>query len=105
MVPDGSGYPYGTKGGEIPIEGRIAAVCDVFDALTSEQPYKKAWSVEEGIAFIKDNAGSHMDPELVRLFVEILSEILVIREEYAEDAEGTDMDSHLLPDRQALGAE
>ena len=48
---------------------------------------------------------SHMDPELVRLFVEILSEILVIREEYAEDAEGTDMDSHLLPDRQALGAE
>ena len=102
---DGSGYPYGTKGGEIPIEGRIAAVCDVFDALTSEQPYKKAWSVEEGIAFIKDNAGSHMDPELVRLFVEILSEILVIREEYAEDAEGTDMDSHLLPDRQALGAE
>ena len=59
---DGSGYPYGSKDVAIPIEGRIAAVCDVFDALTSERPYKKAWSVEDGMDFIKDNAGSHFDP-------------------------------------------
>ena len=91
---DGSGYPYGSKDVAIPIEGRIAAVCDVFDALTSERSYKKAWSVEDGMDFIKDNAGSHFDPELTRLFTEILPEILAIKK-YAENAEGSSMGPHL----------
>jgi putative two-component system response regulator len=102
---DGSGYPYGSKDVAIPIEGRIAAVCDVFDALTSERPYKKAWSVEDGMDFIKDNAGSHFDPELTRLFTEILPEILAIKEKYAEDAEGSAMAPHLMLIREALGAD
>ena len=99
------GIPLRSKDVAIPIEGRIAAVCDVFDALTTERPYKKAWSVEDGMDFIKDNAGSHFDPELTRLFTEILPEILAIKEKYAEDAEGSAMAPHLMLIREALGAD
>ena len=81
---DGTGYPNGLKGEDIPIEGRIAAICDVFDALTSERPYKKAWSIEDASAFIEEQAGKHFDPELVGLFNEILPDILAIREKYAD---------------------
>ncbi len=81
---DGSGYPKGLKGKEIPLVGRITAICDVFDALTSERPYKKAWSVEETIAHIKNESGKHFDPELVPLFVDILPEILKIKDQFAE---------------------
>ena len=81
---DGSGYPNGLKGEEIPIEGRIAAICDVFDALTSARPYKKAWPIEEASAYIEEQAGKHFDPELVRLFNEILPDILAIRDKYAD---------------------
>jgi putative two-component system response regulator len=81
---DGAGYPAGLRGEDIPIEGRICAVCDVFDALTSERPYKKAWTVEEAIAHLRDNAGQHFDPELVQHFVEILPEILEIRDRYRD---------------------
>merc|ERR1711879_603886 len=72
---DGSGYPNGLKGEDIPIEGRIAAICDVFDALTSWRPYKKAWTVEEAINLIQENSGSHFDPNLVPLFIKCLPEI------------------------------
>lgn len=82
---DGSGYPNGLKGTDIPIAGRIAAVCDVFDALTSERPYKKAWSVDDAVALINKDSGSHFDPQLVRHFNEILDEILDIRKEFADD--------------------
>ena len=81
---DGSGYPNGLKGEGIPIEGRIAALCDVFDALTSERPYKKAWPVDEAVAFINEQSGKHFDPELVVLFNEVLPDILAIREEFAD---------------------
>ncbi len=81
---DGLGYPKGLKGGDIPIEGRIAAVADVFDALTSERPYKQAWPVNEATAFINENAGYHFDPGLVRLFNEKLPEILKIRDDYSD---------------------
>ena len=86
---DGSGYPNGLKGEQIPIAGRIAAVCDVFDALTSARPYKKAWSVEDARAYLNDGAGGHFDPELVAHFNDILDDVLAIRDEFAdEDQDG-----------------
>ena len=83
---DGSGYPKGLKAEDIPIEGRIAALCDVFDALTSERPYKRAWSVEEALAYVDGNAGLHFEPRLVTVFKEILPEILVIRQRFSDEA-------------------
>lgn len=79
---DGSGYPNGLKGEEIPIEGRIAAVCDVFDALTSERPYKKAWPVEKAVALLTESAGTHFDPALVDAFLGILPDVVALRQEY-----------------------
>ncbi|CCQ74907.1 HD domain-containing phosphohydrolase [Magnetospira sp. QH-2] len=81
---DGTGYPNGLKGEEIPIEGRIAAVADVFDALTSERPYKKGWSVADALNFINEQSGKQFDPKLVVLFNENLDAILEIREQYAD---------------------
>jgi putative two-component system response regulator len=69
---DGSGYPNGLAGEDIPIEGRILAIVDVFDALTHERPYKSAWSVEEAIAEIKNQSGKHFDPRVVSAFLEIV---------------------------------
>lgn len=83
---DGSGYPHGRSGEQIPLEGRIVAIADVFDALTSERPYKKAWSVEEAAAMIEKDAGVHFDPALVPVFLEILPRIVVCKETYAEDS-------------------
>jgi len=79
---DGGGYPAGLAGEAIPLAGRIAAISDVFDALTSERPYKKPWPVEEARRFISENSGSHFDPKLAAIFLEILPDILVIRERY-----------------------
>jgi len=81
---DGTGYPRQLKGEEIPIEGRIVAIADVFDALTTERPYKKAWTVEDAISLIDENSGTHFDPSLVLLFHEVLPSILDIKELYAE---------------------
>lgn len=81
---DGSGYPNGLKGEEIPVEGRIAALADVFDALTSERPYKKAWSVEDTLSEMDNNSGKHFDPKLLKLFKKTLPQILEIKEKYAE---------------------
>jgi putative two-component system response regulator len=66
---DGTGYPRGLKGEDIPIEGRIVAVADVFDALTSARPYKKAWPIEEARAHLAANAGRHFDPVCVAAFL------------------------------------
>lgn len=81
---DGSGYPNGLKGEEIPLVGRIVAIADVFDALTTERPYKNAWSVEEAIAHMNSSAGSHFDPQLIKFFNTVLPDILVIKEKWAE---------------------
>lgn len=81
---DGSGYPYGLKGDEISIEGRIIAVADVFDALTSKRPYKDAWSVEKTISHMKEQAGSHFDPAIIDLLVDKLDEILTIKQSNQE---------------------
>jgi len=79
---DGTGYPYGLKGEEISIEGRIVTIADVFDALTSKRPYKKAWSVEESIDLLKDEAGKHFDPQLIDLFIGQIDSIIEIKNTY-----------------------
>lgn len=64
---DGSGYPYGISGHEIPLSARIVAVADVFDALTSTRPYKAAWSLEKAMEYLHAESGKHFDPELIKL--------------------------------------
>lgn len=81
---DGSGYPNGLAGEEIPLEGRIVALADVFDALTSERPYKKAWSVEAALDYIDANRSKHFDAGLASLFQARLPEIMAITRQYAE---------------------
>jgi putative two-component system response regulator len=83
---DGSGYPQGLAGEAIPQAGRIVAVADVFDALTSVRPYKKAWPVEEAVRWIRDNAGTHFDPVVAAHFEQCLPDILAIRERFKEPA-------------------
>jgi len=75
----GRGYPYGLKGEEIPIEGRIVSVADVFDALTHDRPYKKAWSVEEALAEIESQSEKQFDPKVVKAFKQILPQLLKIK--------------------------
>lgn len=72
---DGSGYPHGISGEEIHIYGRITAIADVFDALTSVRPYKKAWSFEEATEFIRSQSGRHFDPVLAELFLANIDEV------------------------------
>ncbi|MBT4837940.1 MAG: response regulator [Methylococcales bacterium] len=81
---NGKGYPNGLKQEEIPLEGRIVAIADVFDALTTERPYKEAWSVERAIQLLEDEKDQHFEGRLVDKFVSILPEILKIKERYAE---------------------
>ncbi len=81
---DGTGYPHGLKGEEIPLEARIVALCDVFDALTSTRPYKSAWSVEDTLAHLQAQKGKHFDPQLVDLLEQELPKILEIRARWAE---------------------
>ncbi|HEY9192191.1 MAG TPA: HD domain-containing phosphohydrolase [Methyloversatilis sp.] len=81
---DGSGYPEGLSGEDIPIEARIVAVADVFDALTSERPYKPAWPVGVACAHLVEQKGLHFDPHLIDLFMESLPQIMEVRERWPE---------------------
>lgn len=81
---DGSGYPHGLKGEDIPVEARIVALADVFDALTSKRPYKDAWPVEQALEHIRQQSGKHFDPQLVNLLQQQLPAILEIKERWAE---------------------
>lgn len=81
---DGSGYPKGLVGDDISIYGRIVAVVDVFDALTSERPYKKAWSFEDALALLEKESGKHFDPKIVALFIENIEEVKTIFNTYQE---------------------
>jgi putative two-component system response regulator len=81
---DGTGYPNGLAGEQIPSVGRIVAIADVFDALTSERPYKKAWTVTEAFSYMNEQAGSHFDPYLMAIFLSISDKILEIQHHYAE---------------------
>lgn len=81
---DGSGYPRGIAGAAIPLPGRIVALADVFDALTSERTYKKNWSPEQALAFIREQSGRHFDPVVVDAFVAVWDEAMAIRERYRD---------------------
>ena len=81
---DGKGYPKGLKGTEIPIYGRICALCDVFDALTSKRLYKEAWSLEDTVNYIKDSSGSFFDPDIVDRFLVVLPKIKELKERYQD---------------------
>jgi cyclic di-GMP phosphodiesterase len=81
---DGSGYPKGLSGESIPIEGRIAAIADVFDALTSKRPYKEPFSVEKALQIIEEGRGLHFDPDIVDAFTNQLDAILLRKKEYSD---------------------
>lgn len=84
---DGTGYPRGLKGEDIPEVGRIVAVADVFDALTSERPYKKAWPVEAAVDYLTQNRGKHFDPRCVDAFMNKWEDVLAVRERYRDTQE------------------
>lgn len=84
---DGSGYPNGLRGDDIPIEGRIVAIADVFDALTSQRRYKRAMTIEEAKAIMDAERGAHFDGQLLDLFFEQLPEIEAVRTTWAELSE------------------
>ena len=81
---DGSGYPYGLVGEEIHIYGRIVALADVFDALSSIRVYKNIWQLEEILDYILQQRGAHFDPRLVDVFMENLDEIKLICKKFAD---------------------
>ncbi|WP_432738679.1 HD domain-containing phosphohydrolase [Maridesulfovibrio sp. FT414] len=77
---DGSGYPCGLAGEEIPLPGRICAVADVFDALTSRRPYKEPFTIEKSVSIMKEGRGTHFDPQILDVFLDNLDEVIAIRE-------------------------
>lgn len=82
---DGSGYPFGLKGEEIPLEARIVAVADVFDALLNKRPYKEAWPVEDAVAEIEANRGKHFDPAVVDAMLQCLPDLIAINNTWLEE--------------------
>lgn len=81
---DGKGYPKGLRGESIPVEGRIVAIADVFDALTMRRPYKDPWPAEKALALLQENAGSQFDPQLVNLFLSKKARILSVMSELSD---------------------
>lgn len=81
---DGSGYPKGLAGEDIPLFGRICAVADVFDALTSKRPYKEAFSIEKSLQIMKEGRGKHFEPKLLDLFLENFDEVIAIQKKYKD---------------------
>ena len=83
---DGSGYPGGLKGDEIPQSARIVALADVFDALSMKRPYKEPWAIEKIMEYIQANSGKHFDPSLVNVFTSILPQILELKAKWELEA-------------------
>ena len=81
---DGSGYPAGLAGTAIPIEGRIVAIADVFDALTSTRRYKRAFSIDEAVGIMVGERGTHFDPDLLDAFFRDIDELVEVRESFVE---------------------
>jgi HD-GYP domain-containing protein (c-di-GMP phosphodiesterase class II) len=88
---DGTGYPRGLVGREIPLEGRIVAVADVFDALTSDRPYKRRWSNEEAFAYVRNLAGTKFDPDCVECFLRHRDEVVEIQQRVEEQGDSADV--------------
>ncbi|CAO3357518.1 MHYT domain-containing protein [Azospirillum melinis] len=82
---DGTGYPAGLRGTEIPLSGRIVAIADVFDALLSARPYKEPWPLEKVVTFMREQAGLHFDPELVTVFLDRLDLMVAIRGRFVDE--------------------
>lgn len=82
---DGSGYPKRLAGSSTPLEARIAAICDVFDALLSSRPYKQGWPLEQVVDFLREQSGRHFDPELLTFFLAHLPEFIAIRERFRDE--------------------
>src|SRR5512138_3340082 len=83
---DGSGYPNGLVGDHIPLCARIVAIADVYDALSSVRPYKKAWSSEQALEYVASQRGKHLDPRLVDAFVAVKKEVMEVQSEWREPA-------------------
>lgn len=83
---DGSGYPNGLSGKDIPLEGRITAIADVFDALSSKRPYKDAYPIERCFEILQEGRGTHFDPQLLDVFLACRTEIEQIQSEHREDS-------------------
>lgn len=81
---DGSGYPHNLKGNDIPVNARLVIIADIFDALTIERPYKKAWAIDKAVDYIKSEAGTFFEPELIKVFSDVLPEFLTIREKFKD---------------------
>ena len=84
---DGSGYPRGLKGEEIPLVSRIVTVCDVFDALISDRPYKKAWTVENTVKEMSNQSGKLFDPHVLQVFTTLLPEMITITEQFSDSSQ------------------
>ncbi|MFP5516608.1 MAG: HD-GYP domain-containing protein, partial [Alphaproteobacteria bacterium] len=84
---DGSGYPAGLRGIDIPLSGRIVAIADVFDALLSRRPYKEPWPLEAVVAHLGEQAGHHFDPDLVTVFLDNLDTMIAIRSRFLDEVE------------------
>jgi two-component system response regulator RpfG len=82
---DGTGYPNGLTGGDIPLEARIVSVVDVFDALMSKRPYKKPWTLDEAFDYIKSSRGQHLDPSCVDMFIDAREAVEEIHHEFCDD--------------------
>lgn len=90
---DGSGYPNGLKGEAIPLTGRVTALADVFDALTSVRPYKQAWPLQKAVDYIKEQSGRHLDPRIVEHFKVLLPDFVAIKAQHAEPEPAGNLDS------------
>jgi putative two-component system response regulator len=97
---DGSGYPAGLAGTEIPLIGRVVAICDVFDALLSVRPYKHAWTLDNALAEIRAQSGRHFDPNLVEPFERLAR---AVADDSWSDASGSDFPAELLLSEQPSG--
>lgn len=89
---DGTGYPNGISGETIPLESRIVALCDVYDALRSVRPYKTPWEQNDAESYIRAEAGKHFDPDLAAVFLRLIGEIEAIRERYPDPEIELDVD-------------
>ncbi len=83
---DGSGYPHGLRAEDIPLVGRIVAICDVFDALTVRRPYKRAFPLDKAFSIVRQSSGSHFDPAVVQAFFAAESEVLRVHHRYGDDS-------------------